>query len=101
MGLPFCHTQGVSLTKPFKLEGKTLQVNVDAQAGDIRVEILDEDGKSIPGFSGTYAATYQRVDDLRLAPRWKGDPDLASLAGKSVRLLFHLKNAKLYSFQTR
>ena len=89
----------VVVTRPFKLDGNTLQVNVDAQAGDFRVEILDESGKPIPGFSGTDAPTSQRVDDLRLVPRWQGGADLSSLAGKAVRLRFHLKNAKVYSFQ--
>ena len=94
-------TPGTVVTKPFKLEGDTLQVNVDAGGGRLQVEILDENGKSIPGFSGTDAPTYESTDKLRLEPQWKDDADLSSLAGKAVRLRFHLKNAKLYSFQIR
>ena len=92
---------GTVVTKPFKLEGDKLQVNVDAVAGYVKVELLDAAGKPIPGFSGDAAQTYRGYDNLRLEPRWKGQPDLSALEGKEVRLRFHLTNAKLYAFQLR
>ena len=92
---------GTVVTKPFKLEGETLQVNVDARAGQAQVEILDASGDPIPGFSGNDAAIYHGVDKLRLAPRWKDDANLSALVGKVVRLRFHLKSARLYSFQIK
>jgi hypothetical protein len=92
---------GTVLTKPFKLAGDTLQVNVNAVAGHVKVELLDADGKPIPGFSGDAARIYRGYDNLRLAPKWKGQADLSSLKGKVVRLRFHLRNAKLYSFQVQ
>ena len=36
---------------------------------------------------------------LDQAVYWKGKPDVSSLAGRPVRLLFKLKRAKLYAFQ--
>jgi hypothetical protein len=92
---------GTIVTKPFKLEGDKLQVNVDAVAGDVKVELLDAAGNPIPGFSGDAAKTYRGYDNLRLEPRWKGQADLSALDGKEVRLRFHLTNAKLYAFQIR
>jgi len=90
---------GTVVTKPFNLEGRRLEVNADARAGRVQVEILDENGKAIPGFSGKDAAEYQAVDNLRLKPAWKDHKDLSALSGKVVRLRFHLSNARLYAFQ--
>ena len=69
------------------------------RAGRLQVEILDEDGKAIPGFSGEGAPEYLAVDDLRLKPAWKNNKDLSTLNGKVVRIRFRLRNARLYAFQ--
>ena len=87
------------MTKTFKLKGDKLQVNVNAVAGNVKVELLDPTGKPIPGFSGDAAKTYRGYDNLRLEPKWKGQVDLSAIKGKNVRLRFHLTNAKLYAFQ--
>ena len=84
-------------TKPFQLEGTSLQVNVNADCGRIRVEVLDRDSNPIPGFSGPSATWYESTDQLRLKPRWQSD--LASLKGKVVRLRLTLQNARLFAFQ--
>ncbi len=90
---------GVVVSKAFKLEGRRLQVNVDARAGRIQVEMLDDNGQAIPGFSGKDATDYQAVDNLRLKPAWKDNRDLSALTGKVVQIRFHLRNARLYAFQ--
>jgi len=90
---------GTILTKPFRLEGSSLQVNVDAKGGRFRVEILDAECAPIPGFAGDTARRYSDVDELRLEAQWKGNRDLSMLKGKTIRLKFHLYNAKLYAFQ--
>jgi hypothetical protein len=89
---------GTVVTKPFKLEGGTLHVNVDAQAGWVQVELLDEAGKDISGFSGKAAKQYNGADELRLTPQWKPGGNLSRLQGTTVRLRFTLRNAKLYAF---
>jgi len=78
------------VTKAFKLEGYKLEVNVDAKAGWVRVELLDENEKAISGFS----STSKNLDKLRLAPKW----NLSKLKGRTVKLRFTLQNAKLYAF---
>lgn len=93
--------EGVLLTKPLKLEGGKLEVNVDARKGMVLVEVLDERGRPIPGFSQIQAEVCRDVDELRLQPQWQGHPDLATLKGRVVRLKFRLQNAKLYAFQVR
>ena len=42
---------------------------------------------------------YRGVDELRLEPEWKNGGRLSTLKGRVIRLKFHLRNAKLYSFQ--
>ncbi len=90
---------GTVVTKPFNLEGRRLEVNADARAGQVQIEILDADGKAIPGFSGKDATEYQAVDNLRLKPAWKDNKDLSALKGKVVRIRFRLVSARLYAFQ--
>ncbi len=89
---------GVVVTRPFKLQGDKLQINVNAKAGWVRVELLDETGKGIPGFSGKAAKQHKGADELRLSPQWKSRGGLSQLKGRTVKLKFTLQNAKLYSF---
>jgi hypothetical protein len=90
---------GTVTTKPFKLEGGHLRLNVDAGDGKVRVEVLDAAGKPIPSFSGESAIAYQGVDALRLEPTWKDHRELSALTGRTVRLKIHLNNARLFAFQ--
>jgi hypothetical protein len=92
---------GTVVTRPFRLEGQTLEVNVDAAVGTLKVELLDAAGKPIPGFSGDAATTHRGCDDLRLQPKWKGQTDLSSLRGRTVRLRFTMEDARLHAFQVR
>ena len=90
---------GTIVTRPFKLEGTQLKVNVDASHGSLAVEILDASGSPMAGFGRDEAERYEGVDELRLEPSWTGQPDLRSLQGNTVRLKFHLTNATIYAFQ--
>jgi hypothetical protein len=94
-------TPGRVVTKPFVLEGDTLQVNVDASGGRFYAEVLDADGKAIPGFGAKQAQFYDDVDELLCQPKWNSGHHLAELKGKTVRLRFHLRHAKLYAFQVK
>ena len=95
----FVDTPGFAQTKPFTLEGDTLEVNVDASDGEFAVEVLDADGSPIPSFTLDAADRYEGTDDLRLQPRWREHDDLHALKGRTVRLKFHLRNAGIYAFQ--
>ncbi len=84
---------GTITTKPFELQGDELALNVDARTGWVQIELLDEMGNVIPGFSGKCKG----ADELRLTPKWKSG-NLSSLKGRTVKLRFTLQNAKLYAF---
>ena len=92
---------GELVTKPFRLEGDHLEVNVDARRGEFRVEVLDPVRGAIEGFGRDESKRYAWVDELRLRPGWKRFPDLKRLRGRVVQLKFTLKQAKLYAFQIR
>ena len=90
-------TEGSVLTKPLILEGKNLHLNVAAPQGEIRAEILDAEGqKVLSGFSRGECIPVQG-DSLNAELKWK-KALVSSLAGKTVRLRFILRNASLYAF---
>ena len=86
-------------TPPIRFSGSRLELNLDTGGGgEARVEVLDDTGQPVPGFSRDEALPLNG-NSVRLPVRWKGDPDLKKLAGESVRLRFHLQDCKLYAFQ--
>ena len=85
------------LTKPLIMEGKKLHLNVEAPQGEVRAEILDAEGKQVlSGFSREECIPV-RGDSLDGELKWKKS-NLAALAGKTVRLRFALRDARLYAF---
>ncbi|MEW4563215.1 hypothetical protein AB1K70_11855 [Bremerella sp. JC770] len=91
---------GSIVTKPFTFDGSQLSVNfATSAAGSIRVELQDESGKPIPGYSLADAQETIGNDTSRVI-RWneKGS-DLSELAGQPIRLKIVLDDADVYSFQ--
>jgi hypothetical protein len=88
---------GTVLTQPFTLTGDALQVNADANRGEIAIDVLDPTGEPLAEYSGDQAAAHQNVDDVRLPARWP--KPLSQLKGKTIQLRFRLRNASLYAFQ--
>lgn len=91
--------EGIITTRPFRLDGSGLEVNVDAADGSLAVEVLDADGRALSGFARADAVETQGVDKLHLRPRWNDHKDLGSLVGQVVRLRFYIQRARLYAFQ--
>ena len=89
---------GEIITRPLTFTGNELVVNLAASQGTLRAEVQDEAGKPIPGFAFADCVPTQG-DGVRLPVRWRGDADLAKLAGRTVRLRLALADASLYSFQ--
>lgn len=89
-------TNGEMTTKPLIFSGKHLFINVDAQDGSARVELLDDDGKVIPGFE-LDSCEVVREDKVTCRIDWKS-ADISRLAGHAVRFRFALENASLYAF---
>lgn len=90
---------GEVVTHLFTFEGDTLSINyASSAAGEIRVEIQDEYGQAIPGFTLDQCVPVFG-DELDRAINWDGDRTLSSLNGIPVRLRITLKDADLYSFK--
>jgi hypothetical protein len=88
-------------------EGENLVLNYATSAlGSIRIEIQDQDGHLLPGFSLQESPVIfgdqieREVDWKRPASRTDRGP-LSRLAGRPVRLRFVIKDADLYSLQFR
>ncbi len=90
-------TGGSVTTRPVVFSGRFLFVNVNAAKGRFEVEALDADGRPIAPFTRENCLT-EAVDSTRSLVRWKGAEHVEALAGKPVRLRFHLRDASLYAF---
>jgi hypothetical protein len=82
-------------TRNVRLDGTRLFVNADARKGELSAEITGRDLP--PGFAGVRSQAI-RGDQLRAEVIWPNGTELKALAGRTVRVRFHLKNAGLYSF---
>ena len=91
--------EGTVLTQPLLLSGEQLRLNADAENGEVRVAILDAEGRDIDGYERANALPIAK-DRVSAVVGWKGARDIRMLTGKPVRLRFHLRDARLYSFWT-
>ena len=90
---------GQVITKPFVATDDQLLLNVDVHdGGEVRVEVLGEDGKPIPGFALSDSVPLRK--SVAQVVRWRG-ANWARLAGKTITLRIKLRNADLYSFHVR
>lgn len=90
---------GEFTTHPLVVRGSRLVLNyATSVAGSIQVELLDADGRPLPGFA---AANMPPLfgDELDATVRWKQGSDLSSLQGRPVRLRVKLKDADLFALR--
>lgn len=92
--------EGTLKTEPISFDGKYLFVNADVpgKKSQLLVEVLDEKGNPIEGFTKADCLGLKKTDSTKAMMTWKNNKDLSSLAGKPVRLKFYLKDGDLYSF---
>ena len=88
---------GVLTTRPVRFRGKYLFVNVDADEGELRVEVLDPAGKVLAGFARDRCVPI-RADGTLQRVTWRGGGEIGRLAGRAVRFRFHLRKGSLYAF---
>jgi hypothetical protein len=94
------------VTRAFGFTGSQLRVNVrsalqrawGADPCDVRVELLAPNHEPLPGFTLDDADPIT-ASSLAHTVTWRGQSDVSALAEKPVKIRFHFKNAKLYSFQ--
>ncbi len=90
---------GEMTTRLIRFSGSRLVLNYSTSAaGSIRVEIQDETGGPVPGFS-LQDSREMFGDSVEQAVSWKRTSDLGSLSGRTVRLRFLLKDADLYALR--
>ena len=86
-------------TKPLTFSGSQLTINYETSAaGRLRVEIQDEQGLALPGYSLDDCDPLIG-DEIECTVSWQKGADLAALTGRPVRLSFELKDADLYSIR--
>ena len=90
---------GKVITKPFTFSGKRLEINyATSAAGQIQIEIQDQNGKPIRGFTMKDSKIFIGNEITRIVS-WDGNENVGALASKPVRLCIYLKDADLYSFR--
>jgi hypothetical protein len=93
------YSGGEMITKPFIFKGKALELNyATSAAGEILVELLDEKGNKLPGYS---IEECQPVigNEIAGVVYWNRYKDVSKLAGMPVRMRIYLKDADLFSFK--
>ncbi len=85
------------ITKPLLFEGDTLRLNAKCDRGRIRVELQDETGAPIEGFTAG-DCDLLRANSVDIIVTWKNNPNIGKRAGKPTRLRFVMENTRLYSF---
>lgn len=97
---------GELVTKPLRFAASdeaevALELNfATSAAGEIRVEIQDEEGTPLPGFSLDESSALIG-DDIGRVVTWTGGKSLREVAGRPIRLRFAMRDADLYSLQFR
>lgn len=90
---------GEVLTKAFVFTGSQLEINYSTSAaGEIKLELQNEKGEPIPGFSLDDCQTIIG-NEIKRVVSWKGKEDLSAWSSKPVRLRIFLKDADLYSLK--
>lgn len=93
------YEQGEFTTKPFKFIGDELEINYStAGAGKIQIEIQNERGEPIPGFTLADCDPI-KGDEIAGLVSWKDTTDVGKLAGKPIRLRFVMNEADVYSLK--
>jgi hypothetical protein len=87
---------GVLITRPLRFTGKHLFVNADLSGGELRVEALDREGRTIAAFTRD-ACRPVTGNGTRLEVSWQ-QASIETLAAQPIRLKFVMTRGRLYSF---
>ncbi|MBN2296410.1 MAG: hypothetical protein JXM70_28535 [Pirellulales bacterium] len=92
--------EGGQLTTPtIRFAGKKLELNLDTSGGgSVRVELLDEKGEPIEGYTASDAMPLFG-NSVRMPVSWGDNTDVSRLAGKPIKIRFIMRDCKLYAFQ--
>ncbi|MEO7598118.1 MAG: hypothetical protein ABIV50_04255 [Opitutus sp.] len=91
------YTVGSATSRPVVLDGSRLSINLSTSAsGFVKVVLLDESGRDIPGF-GEAEAEELTGDAIDLTVAWRGSAKLDEIVGRTIRIKLMLRDADLYS----
>jgi hypothetical protein len=88
---------GFLTTRAVIFDGQYLFVNANARDGELKVEVLGQDGAVLSAFEHENCQPL-RSDNTCQRVSWKGAEDLTRLKGRPVTFRFHASNTKLFSF---
>ncbi len=87
---------GELLTGKLVFSGEHFFVNVNVN-GSLQVELLDSNGKVIPGFTKSDCKTV-KGDAVKQKIEWNGNATLSSLKNKTIKVKFYVTDGEIYSF---
>jgi hypothetical protein len=90
--------EGRIVTPLLLFDAESLWLNVDASAGEVRVQITDDNGQALEGFRFEDCEPIE-ADSLAAPVTWS--KELSTLSGQAVRLEFDLRASRLFAFETR
>ena len=95
--------EGGNFTTPLlRFRGNQLILNIEnASTGEVRVEIRDENGKPIQGFSLDDCDLIHTANEINRPVTWNGKSDIRELEDKTIQLHFSMRDTDLYAFQFR
>ena len=88
---------GSLTTRPIIFKGHRLFVNVDSHRGELRVEVLERDGTPVGRLTAESCVPVS-ANSTREEVTWLSGADLSTVAGRPVKLRFHVRTGKLFSF---
>lgn len=97
------YEEGEVVTPLVRFAGERLEVNLDTAGGGYAlVELLDDQGRPIPGYTRD-DATPLWGNSVRMPVTWGGRnadrQDVGPLAGQPISIRFVLRDCRLYAFQ--
>jgi len=93
------YSGGELITKLFMFTGNELEINYSTSAaGEIRIEVQDENGIPIPGYTLEDSQPIIGNEIARIV-QWKNNTNLQNLVSKPVRLRIVMKDADLFSLR--
>lgn len=85
-------------TKPLRLGAPALIVNANAQGGEVRVALLEADGRAIEGYALEDSEPL-RADNTRWTARWRANSSVPT--DRTVRVIIAMKQARLFSLSSQ
>lgn len=97
-GFVSMQTSGQGSLTTEKIKFDSIYFFVNAEVKGLQVEILDENGKVIPGFSKKECNVMENLNSTCQMVTWASGKELSSLAGRIVKIKFYVTDGDLYAF---